>query len=345
MNGKNNSKPLGPILVLVFLCILFAVVPLLIKDQYILQVTIMALLFAYWAVSWNITCGFAGLFSLGHAAFIGLGAYVSTILFLEYAVTPWIGMLIGGLVSVVAAIIIGYPCFKLRGVYFAISTLAFVSVLQMLITGTRHLGPIDLGAGEGLLIPVAGHSWAKFQFVDKSYYYWIILAMLVGGTALAFSLKMSKIGYYLMAIKFDQEAADSLGVNVVKYKLLSWCISAFLTAMGGSFYAQLLLYVAPDRLLSIPLSIELVIIALVGGIGSVAGPIIGAFLLIPLGEILRTELGGQFAQVEAMIYGSILILIILFLPGGIKRELEERITDTVRWVVSAYKSSYGREKS
>jgi branched-chain amino acid transport system permease protein len=308
----------GEKLVPIISCLVLAIIPLLFKSQYLLQVMIMAFLFAYWGMSWNITCGYAGLFSLGHASFLGLGAYTSTVLFIHFELTPWIGMFVGGGVAVIAAVIIGYPCFRLRGVYFAISTLAFVSVLQMLITGTRTIGGFDLGAGEGLVIPVVGHSWHDFQFIDKSYYYWIALTMLIGVAVIAHLLKRSRIGFYLMSIKYDQEAADSLGVNIVKYKLISWCISSFLTALGGTFYAQLLLYVAPDRLLSVPLSIELVILALVGGIGTVYGPILGAFLLIPLGELLRAELGGQFAQIVTMIYGTILIVIILFLPGGIR---------------------------
>ncbi|MGD0627192.1 MAG: branched-chain amino acid ABC transporter permease, partial [Thermodesulfobacteriota bacterium] len=299
-----------------------ACVPLFLENQYFLQIMIMTFFFAYLAGCWNLVGGGVGLFSMGHAAFVGLGAYTSTILFMHNHLTPWLGMLAGGGTAVVAAIIIGYPCFKLRGVYFSLATLAFVSILQMVITTTRHVGGFDVGAGEGLIIPVLGHSPGQLQFLSKAYYYWIILGMLGLVTWVADRLKASKMGYYMLAIKLDQEAADSLGVNVVKYKLICWCLSAFLTALGGTFYAQLLLYVAPDRLLSIPLSLELIITTLIGGIGTIAGPIIGAFILIPIGEILRMQLGGQYALVQVIIYGTILIAIILFLPKGIKEPLE-----------------------
>ncbi len=300
-------------------------VPLFLRDQYVLQVLIMVLYFAYLASCWNIVGGFAGLFSLGHASFIGLGAYGSTILFLQYNISPWLGMFFGGAIAVVAAIIIGYPCFKLRGVYFAISTLAFVSLLQMVITATRKIGSVELGAGEGLVIPVMDQSFWMFQFLDKKFYYWIILGMLVLITVVVSKIRNSKLGYYLLAIHQEQDAADSLGVNTRKYKLLSWCISAFFTALGGTFYAQLLLIVAPDRLLSAHMSIELVIITLIGGIGTIAGPILGAFLLVPLGEFLRSQFGGEFAQIQAIVYGAILIVMIIFLPGGLKLPLEKAI--------------------
>jgi branched-chain amino acid transport system permease protein len=318
---------------LIIFCLIFlACVPFFVHDQYILQLLIMTFFFAYLVSCWNLVSGFVGLFSLGHAAFIGLGAYTSTILFIHYGLSPWAGMFAGGAVAVIAAMIIGYPCFKLRGVYFAISTMAFVTILQMVVTSTRRLGKIELGAGEGLLLPVLGRSPANFQFLTKEYYYWTIFAMLVLVIFIAYRVKSSKMGYYLMAIRMDQEAADSLGVHVVRYKLIIWCLSAFLTALAGTFYAQLLLYVAPERLLSVPLSIELVIIALVGGIGTVAGPILGAFLLTPLGELLRSQLGGQFAQVQAIVYGAILVIIILFLPGGIKNPLEKSAASIGQWI-------------
>jgi len=311
-----------PNLLLIFFLVLM-VIPLFVKDQYVLQVIIMAMYFAYLASCWNIVGGFAGLFSLGHAAFIGLGAYGSTILFLQYNISPWLGMFFGGFLAVIAAVIIGYPCFKLRGVYFAISTLAFVSILQMVFTATRNIGNIELGAGEGLVIPVMDQSFWMFQFFDKKYYYWIILCMLILITVVVNKIRHTHLGYFLLAIHQEQDAADSLGVNVRKYKLLSWCISAFFTALGGTFYAQLLLIVSPERLLSVPMSIELVIMSLIGGIGTIAGPILGAFLLVPLGEVLRAQFGGQFAQIQAIVYGAIIIAVIIFLPTGLKPQLEK----------------------
>jgi branched-chain amino acid transport system permease protein len=295
---------------------LFAV-PLLFRSPIFLHLMILIFFYAYLNLSWNILGGFAGQLSLGHAAFAGLGAYTSTLLFLHLGLSPWIGMFAGGAVAAIAAVTVGYPCFKLRGAYFSLSTLAFGEILRLIIENTNELFGIEIRGPMGISLPPLGHAPLQFQFLSKQYYYYIILVMMLLALYFTYRLSRSKLGYYLNAIKNDMEAAQSLGVNVPKCRLIAAILSAFLTGIGGTFYAQLILFIDPAGIMSGYFSLEIVLISIIGGRGTLLGPVLGAFLLIPISELTRIYLGGSYMGVHLIIFGAALIVVMRFQPRGI----------------------------
>lgn len=298
--------------------------PLVVRDPYFLHAATTVLLFAYLASSWNIIGGLAGQHSFGHSAFFGIGAYVSTLLFIYWNVPPFLGMIIGGVIAAGASIGIGYPCFKLRGPYFALSTLAFTEIFRIVATTTEQVGPIDLKGAAGILISLRpGNSFGNFQFSEKAYYYYIILAMLMVILFVYDRIEKSRWGLYLAAIRDNEDAARSIGINATRYKIVALMISAFFGATAGTFYAQFLLYIEPI-LFSSALSIEILLIAIVGGAGTLMGPFLGSLILTPISELTRTYLGGTYAGVQLIIYGGVLVAVMMFAPQGIILPLARR---------------------
>ena len=293
------------------------IIPLINNNPIFLHLLILVYFYAYLTTSWNIIGGFAGQLSLGHTAFTGIGAYTSTLLFIHLGLTPWVGMLIGGMLSAVLAVTIGYPCFKLRGAYFALSTLAFVQTLKLIVENTNEIFGIQVRGPMGIEIPLKGHSLVDFQFLNKEYYYYTILIMMLIALLISYRISKAKLGYCLSAIKNDVEAAESLGINVSSCRLKAAIVSAFLTAVGGTFYAQLILFIDPSGIIGDYLSLEIVLIAIVGGRGTLMGPILGSFFLIPISELTRIYLGGTYLGVHLIVFGGVLMLVILFLPRGI----------------------------
>lgn len=318
MKSKEN------ILIIIALLVLMAI-PLLNSEPYFLQTFIMIMLFAYWASSWNIISGFSGQMSLGHAAFAGIGAYVSTILFINYGLTPWVGMIIGAVIAGVFGLIIGYPCFKLRGTYFTLATIAFLNVIRIIVLANQKIFGFEIRGAQGLSVPWKGNNFLNVQFLSKVPYYYLILALLVTVVSVSYMIKKSKMGYYLSAIKTNQEAASSLGVNVTYYKMAAQFVSVFFTAIGGSFYAQFILFIDPQRLLGYDLSLEMAILAIIGGQGTVLGPVMGAFILVPISELTRAHISGNLAALPVIIYGLCLMAIIYYLPDGIFKYINKLI--------------------
>ena len=291
--------------------------PVVMEDRYYLHMAVTVGLMAYLTMAWNIVGGLAGQDSFGHAAFIGVGAYTSTLLFIHYQITPWLGMLAGGVLAVLLSMVVGIPCFRLRGTFFSLSTLALAEVVRIIVINTETLGPFDVRGAAGILVPLKGNMPWLFQFNDKIWYYYIIWGMTMLVYYITYRLKTSKYGLFLAAVADDEEAAQANGVNVLKAKMLALVISAFLAALGGTFYAQFYRSVDPGNILSIPFSIELVLLGIVGGTKSIYGPIVGAVLLTPIGEYARVYLGGGFAGLHKVVYGLVLVGIILFLPNGL----------------------------
>ncbi|GAB6174257.1 branched-chain amino acid ABC transporter permease [Paradesulfitobacterium aromaticivorans] len=314
---------------LLFLLILVAL-PFLINNEYILQIFIMFLFNAYLASGWNIISGFAGQLSLGHAAFVGIGAYTSTILFVQVGISPWIGMIIGGVIAGVLGWLIGYPVFKLRGPYYALATIAYGEIIRIFIQNTKSIGGIELKGAEGILIPFKGNSPGIYQFETKAAYYYVIFILFLFVILLSYKIKNSKMGYYLSAIGNDQDAAESLGVNTSKLKLTASAISAFVMALGGTFYAQYLLYINPQGILSGDFSTEIAVIGIIGGEGTVLGPVLGSLILTPLSELTRIYLGGRFAGVHLLAYGLILMVVVTYLPHGVIGTLGRLYTRILR---------------
>jgi branched-chain amino acid transport system permease protein len=278
-------------------------------------VTIFTLIFFYGFLgqAWNIVGGYAGQLSAGHAAFVGVGAYTSAVLSVQYGLTPWLGMLVGGVLAGALGAVIGYLGFRfgLRGFYFVLLTVAFAEVCRIVATNTE-----PLGGAIGLYITFTGDP-RQFQFQDPRAHYYIALVLLLVASAVVWSLERRRFGIYLGAIREDETAAEALGVNAFRVKLVAMVLSSFLTGLGGTFYAFYLLSLQPSAVFGIPLSVEIVIRPIVGGAGTLLGPILGSFILTPLGELSRFYFGqGGHHGAHLIVYGALLVAVVLFLPQG-----------------------------
>ena len=301
------KKPaiLIPLLVLLFL-------PLTSTNIHFHHVLIMFMLFATLSQAWNFIGGFAGQVSFGHATFFGIGAYASLVLLKKFDLSPWVGMLVGGGLSVAVAVVIGYPVFKLKGHYFAISTFAVAEIFERLFNNWDFVeGAIGLPA------PVLPEGLINFMwYKTKMPYFYIVFILFVLVLLLAYRIDRSRMGFYFRAIKQSHEAAEGLGIDTTRYKMLAMMISAFLTAICGAFYAQYILYIDPPSVLSLDISIKIVLIAVLGGAGTIIGPILGAAVLIPLSEYSRIFLGGTGKGVDLIVFGALILIISVFQPQG-----------------------------
>ena len=312
--------------------------PVFLGSAFFTQVLIMIVFFAYLTACWNIISGYAGQLSIGNAAFMMIGAYTSTLLFMKLGITPWIGMIAGGLLAAAAALLIGYPTFRLRGAYFSIATIVWSEGLRKIFENTEKIGNLTFGGAEGLTIPLMHNAPLQYQFIDKDYYYYIILILMLIIVYLTYRIDRAKIGYYLTAIREDEDAAQALGINVRRFKLKAFMISAFFTALGGTFYAQLMLYIEPHGVGGLSLSIEMLLLGVIGGRGTIMGPILGAFLLVPVREMARTYIGSTYLGAHFVLYGLIMVIVILFLPHGIEEPIKRgwsRLIQRWRWNVRA----------
>jgi len=290
---------------------LVALPPLM--PKYALEVLISILFFGYLGACWNILGGYGGQFSFGHAAFFGLGAYTSTLLFLHWGVSPWIGMLAGGLLAAGFGLFAGYLSFRygLRGPYFSLVTLAFAEMLRVVAVNWKAVG-----SSLGLVVPNRGSAPALFLFAEKLPYYYVILTMAVGALVITRAMERSRMGYALAAIRENEDAAEAAGVDALSTKLAAMAASSFLTALGGTFYAQYFAYIDPTITFGPAVSIQGLLQAIVGGAGTVLGPLVGSFVLTPISELSRAAIRGR-AGVDVMVYGLVLILVISFLPNGL----------------------------
>lgn len=317
---QNNNKSFLFVGVIIGIAVLL---PFIITKPYYLHVLTMCLLWAYLASSWNILCGYAGQLSLGHGMFTALGAYTAVVLFNDFGVSPWIGMFAGGAVAIIFSLIIGFPTFHLRGAYYALATVALSEGLVVLIDNTAKIGSFHIGGAEGLIVKMMGNAPAYFQFMSKVPYYYIALVMLIIVVLVSRWLINSRLGYYLLALKEDEDAAKALGINVRKSKLIAAAMSAFFTAIGGVFYAMIIHYLQPSAIAGGSMSTQMVFLAIVGGSGTVLGPVVGGITLSLISEIVRFYLGGSIAGLHLLIYGVIVMLIIMFKPEGVIGVLEK----------------------
>lgn len=299
------------------LVVILLLVPMMVSRPYYLHVIIMCLLWAYLASSWNIVGGFAGQLSLGHGIYTATGAYITMMLFNTYGLSPWLGLLVGGAAAVLISVLIGYPTFGLRGAYYALATVAISEGIVVLINSTHQLGAFKVGGAEGLIVKMVGNSAAAMQFNSKVPYYYIILFMLFLVIGISYWIKNSKLGFYLTALKEDEDAAAAMGINVRSNKLIAAMISAFMTALGGVFYAALIRYLEPNAIAGGSMSTQMVFLSIVGGSGTVLGPVIGGIVLSLISEVIRFYLGGQLMGLHLFIYGLIVLLVIIYQPRGI----------------------------
>ncbi|CAM4101763.1 branched-chain amino acid ABC transporter permease [Kerstersia similis] len=313
----NSLHPRRPLFWLAIALLASLALPLAVNNAYALHSITMILYFAYMATAWNFVCGYVGQLSLGHSVFGGVAGYVTVLLFTQAGLTPWLGMLAGGLIAALLSVCIGWPTFRLRGPYFTLTTIAFAEILRIWFENTDSFLGIPLKGAEGLVVPLVGDSWAAFQFNSKVPYYYIILIMLCLAMAATAWMERSRLGYYLKAIRGDNDAAESLGINPTRYSLIALAISAFMSGLGGAFFAQFFRYINPERNMGIDLSIDMAVMAIVGGQGTVFGPALGAFLLHPIAEAIRSWFGGSVLGLHLVIYGVVLILAVTYLPKGL----------------------------
>ncbi len=295
---------------LVLVALLF---PVLYQLPYPRDLAIRVLLYAMLAQAWNTLAGYCGQISLGHAVFFGTGAYTSSMLQTTLGWNPWIGLLGGAAVAVALSLLIGYPCFRLRGHYFAIATIAIGEIVQTLAINWDFIG-----GARGLSLPFRKDSLLAFQFQTSKYpYYYIILTLFALCMLVSWRIERTRLGYYFRAIRDDPEAAQSVGISITKYKLIAMAISAAFVAAGGSFYAQYVLYLDPDSVFPLSLSILICVLAVVGGTGTLWGPLVGAALMVPLSEYTRIHFGGTGGAVDLLIYGGLLTAVAVFQPAGL----------------------------
>lgn len=279
-----------------------------------LDIAFMTLIWAGIAGSWNFLAGFAGQFSLGHAAFIGIGAYTSSLLFTELSVTPWIGLVLGGVLAAAVAAVLAAISLRTRGPFFTLMTIAFAEIIRIL---TIYFKDITHGS-EGILIDQPS-SLANMIFFSKLPY--VVLALVYAAAIIGICVwtRASRLGFYLLSVREDEDAARSLGVNSYATRILATAISAAMAGVGGALLAQYTLFIDPESTMSFLMSVQPALIAIVGGLGTAFGPIIGAVVVVPLEHLLRGWFGGSLAGLHGLIYGAVLIVILLSMPDGVAK--------------------------
>jgi branched-chain amino acid transport system permease protein len=288
-------------------------------NDYLLTVLITILYFAYAGQAWNVMMGFAGQLSLGHALYVGLGAYTTAALYVHFGIAPWIGATAAVLVTMICAAVIGFLAFRfgVAGVYFAILTIAFAEFARI---GFDHFRWV--GASSGLFLPVANYAHNDLWNLrgSPSLFYYVMLALTAAAFTLCHVLLDSRIGYYWQAIREDEHAAGSLGIDTFRYKMLAVIISAGMTALAGMFFAFYYNNLFPEQVFHISRSIELILGPIIGGIGTLFGPIIGAFLLTGLSEAMQEllqALGFDVPGAKQVFYGLCLLLVVVVRPDGV----------------------------
>ncbi len=292
------------------------VVPFLGLPQFILHVFITVFITGTAAVAWNIIGGFGGQFSLGNAVFLGIGAYSTAILMIDYGQSALVGILVGVVLCVITAVVIGYPTLQLEGHYFALATIAIIEIMRYL---ARYFSDIT-GGSQGMSV-YAMPGWANLMFTSKSVYYFICLGVFASAVLVSVLVRYSRVGYYLLAIREDEDAAAAIAVNTIRYKIYGFVLSAVLTGLAGGLYAVYIQFLSPTGVFSLNQSILYALIVLIGGLGTIAGPVIGSFLMVSLQTYVTTVLGGNVGALSYMAYGVLLILLIIYAPEGIVNEL------------------------
>jgi len=292
--------------------ILLLCIPLMVSNQFLLHLGIIVLMWTVLGVSWNLLGGYAGQVSFGHASFFGVGAYTTMILYLSFGLAPWYGMALGGIMGALLSLPIGFICFRLRGPYFSLATLAVAEIVRLVALNWEQLthGPM------GLLIttlPVVTLFGEPINWERKGPFFLIVAVIALSAMFATYLLARARLGSYLLAIREDEDAAESIGINTTRAKVSALALSAFFTGLAGGFYGMYFRYVDPDAVFPISLSIEMVFIAVVGGLRTIAGPVVGAVFLTTIAELVRE----RFEVGHLIFYGLFMMLVIRYLPDGI----------------------------
>ncbi len=335
--AERGFSTLGAIAALVVLAALYAF-PSFVDSPYALHMMILLFLSTIMGESWNIIGGYTGQYSVGHAAYFGAGAYGTLILLQKWEIAPWKGVWAGIAAALVLSLIIGSICFRLRGPYFVLASIAVAEIVRLTVLNT----PSVTNGAEGILLsdlpPFKIGETVITDFVSKVPFYYIGLSLALLTILVTWGVQNSKLGYFFQAIREDQDAAHSLGINLSLYKNIALALSAMLTSLAGSFYAIYIKFIDPTTVLPLDLSVQIVLIAIIGGIGTIFGPVIGSLVLVPLSEALRSNLIAQglinsgivkedsglgvflkehLAHAHVLIYGILVVVVILFMPDGV----------------------------
>ena len=288
----------------------------LVAGQHLITVMIGALHMAFTALAWNIAAGYAGQFSLGHSLFYGIGAYASTMLFVTLGLTPWAGMFAGAVLAGAAGVVLALVVYRynVRGIFFALVTLGSMEVAKGLADNWDFIkGPV------GILLTMQ-HAPASFFFLRREPYYYVALVMVLALLAVTMLLERSRLGQHFLAVREDEQAAEASGVDTYRTKTIAVGLSAALTAFAGTFYAQFYLYVSPESVFVFEPQLNMMLGTMVGGAGTVLGPLLGSLIFSGIGEALRNlpfESTRAVATVSKMVYALLLIVILIYLPGGL----------------------------
>lgn len=302
------------------LVVLLALSPLVIKSPYYLGIVILATIYAYIGITWNIVAGFTGQLLIAHIIFLAVGAYTTIVLLNKFGVSPWIGLPISGLVAGIAGAVVAFITLRygLKMDYFALFTIALMTALRSLFLKWDFVG-----GGVGMWVQLTNPSLSRMIFPNKEPYLYIALALVVFGSIVQYKIYNSKTGKYFVAIREDDGAASALGVNTSLYKTIAVILGATMAGIGGGLYVMYVTFIDPNQLFNLGLNIEIIMAApIIGGLGSIAGPLLGALVNKPIAELVRGLLSTGTSGTSLIVYGSFLIIFVLFMPRGIAGVLE-----------------------
>lgn len=308
-NLSSELKKAPAVLILAAICL---VIPFFVHNKYLLTVIEQIFMFAALGLAWNIIGGYAGQISWAHASFFCIGAYSMMMLFMKFQISPWVTLFVGMVLSAAFAFVMGKPSFRLRGTYFSLATIACGQMVRELIVYFAKY----TGGNNGLFIPAGYSGWIALRFDSEVPYYYLFFVLMVLVVIVVKLVEGGRLGYYLKAMREDQDAAESLGIRTANVKLIALIISAMCVSVIGNFYAAKMAYVDPTMVGSFDLAVKIGVIAIVGGIGTVWGPIFGAVIIIPLMEACNAFLPATWGGASLALYGLILMLIVIFKPDG-----------------------------
>lgn len=298
-------------IVLGLILLIFILIPMFVTSPYVLNIFVLVFYMATLSMAWNLLGGMTGQNSLGHAAYMGLGAYACCLLVVKTGANPWLAAIFGMVVVGLVAGIVFYPCFILRGPYFTLVSIAFGESIRQVIINSEFFG-----RASGIGLPFGGDSWLNFRFASKVPYYYVGLIMVIGIYLLMKKIDNSKMGFALKTIREDEDAAAAIGINPTKYKVMAVVLSAMVAGLVGFFYASYIRYIDPELMVQAK-STESVLPAVVGGAAYVEGPLVGALIMIPLSEFLRANFSAILPGINMLMYALALVAVIRFRPTGI----------------------------
>jgi len=315
----NTGKKLPAILsrkniIISALAIFLLVLPFMTNNNFIISTFVYCFIFAALGVAWNLIGGYGAQISWCHSAFVAIGSYTGFILYLNTGISPFAAVPVAMVISFVVSTVIGYGTFRLKGVFFSLATIAFAEIVRIVILYFKNL----TGGAAGLYVRYIGNNFWSLSFQHDRPFYYIMFAIMALVLLFTSRFEKSKIGHYLGAIKGDEDAATSLGIKTINVKLIAFQISAMIASAVGVFYAFFLIYIDPYKICSMDFSVKIGIVAIIGGLGTLWGPVLGAFLLTPLIQIADSlPFMAKYGGASQMLYGLVLILIVIFKPQGL----------------------------